>query len=63
MTSALTNSGADDSKTKLCLERIDFKFKEKRFEKLYKLVQLHGALYSRIADFDLAEFTQTAEIK
>ena len=58
-----TTEGEDGVKNRICAERLCFKFIENRFGKLVKLVELHKLLYSRIEEFDLAEFTQMAEIR
>ena len=55
--------GKESVKNRICAERLCFKFIENRFEKLIRLVELHRLLYSRIEEFDLAEFTQMAEIR
>ena len=57
-----TKSGAG-AKGRICMERLCFKFVENRFEKLIRLVQLHKLVYGRLSEFDLAEFTQSEEIK
>ena len=54
---ALAQAPGDEPKTRVCMERLCFKFVENRVDKLSKLAHLHQALYERIADFDLAEFT------
>ena len=58
-----TTEGEEGVKNRICAERLCFKFIENRFEKLIRLVELHKLLYSRIEEFDLAEFTQMAEIR
>lgn len=52
-----------DAKTRICAERLAFKFVENRFEKLVRLVELHKVVFSRIREFDLSQFAEAAEIQ
>ena len=63
--SAMTGSKtiSKDAKTRICAERLAFKFVENRFEKLVRLVELHKVVFSRIREFDLSQFAEAAEIQ
>lgn len=41
------------SKSKVCLERLSFKFLEHNLQKVSRLVTTHEILFERIKDFDL----------
>ena len=50
------------TKAKVCLERLSFKFLEQNLAKVTRLVHTHQLLYERIRDFDLEEFKEPEAI-
>ena len=50
------------SKSKVCLERVSFKFLEQNCQKVTKLVRTHQIIFERVKDFNLEEFKSVEAI-